>query len=391
MGNIQGDFFSAKFLSTSNSIPVTDTNEKFFGLYNVANTCYINSVLQALYYCIPFRDKVLEYQPNPDCSENVLTALRDLFNQIHNHKNRQGYINPKKFVAQLKREYPVFDNYNQQDAQEMLNFLLNRISEILRAELSEDSDDSSSGSHKDPAPLTWVQEIFQGTLTNETKCLTCETVKSKDEDFIDISVDIEQNTSITACLNDFSSSETLTGTCKLNCEECGGKTEGTKRLRVKSYPSTLALHLKRFKFDELLLRHTKLGYRIVFPKELRLTTKEEEAGGEGQIYELFSVVVHCGPSPNQGHYVTVAKTLMGFWLVYDDDRITAIDPNTSFETYFGRSSDHQKTNDQCGYLLFYQHKVGGFVGSCQERDKSKEKSKLPQGRTNSFDQPKVST
>lgn len=23
---------------------------------------------------------------------------------------------------------------------------------------------------------TWIQEIFQGTLTNETKCLNCETV-----------------------------------------------------------------------------------------------------------------------------------------------------------------------------------------------------------------------
>ena len=67
-------------------------------------------------------------------------------------------------MSQLKREYSVFDNYSQQDAQEMLNFLLNRISEILRAELSEESDDSSSGSQKEPAALTWVQEIFQGTL-----------------------------------------------------------------------------------------------------------------------------------------------------------------------------------------------------------------------------------
>ena len=75
-----------------------------------------------------------------------------------------GVIGPKKFVSQLKREYPVFDNYSQQDAQEMLNFLLNRISEILRAEQSDESDDSSSGSQRDPTPLTWVQEIFQGKL-----------------------------------------------------------------------------------------------------------------------------------------------------------------------------------------------------------------------------------
>ena len=78
------------------------------------------------------------------------------------------------------------------------------------------------------------------------------------------------------------------------------------------------------------MRHTKLGYRIVFPKELRLTAKEEESVGEGQMYDLFSVVVHCGPSPNQGHYVAVTKTLMGFWLLYDDDRISSVDPNTEF-------------------------------------------------------------
>ena len=68
----------------------------------------------------------------------------------------------------------------------------------------------------------------------------------------------------------------------------------------------------------------------MFPKELRLVGQEEEAGGEGQMYDLFSVVVHCGPSPNQGHYVAVTKTQTGFWLLYDDDRITSIDPNTSF-------------------------------------------------------------
>ena len=103
-------------------------------------------------------------------------------------------------------------------------------------------------------------------------------------------------------------------------------------IQVKKFPSTLALHLKRFKFDERLMRHTKLGYRIVFPKELRLTTQEEESWDAGQVYDLFSIVVHCGPSPNQGHYVAVTKTLTGLWLLYDDDRITSIDPNTCFGT-----------------------------------------------------------
>ena len=51
-----------------------------------------------------------------------------------------------------------------------------------------------------PTGPTWIHEIFQGALTNETRCLCCETVRSKDEDFLDLSVDVEQNTSLTHCL-----------------------------------------------------------------------------------------------------------------------------------------------------------------------------------------------
>jgi hypothetical protein len=47
---------------------------------------------------------------------------------------------------------------------------------------------------------TWVHHIFEGILTNETKCMHCETVRTRDECFLDLSVDIEQNTSISACL-----------------------------------------------------------------------------------------------------------------------------------------------------------------------------------------------
>ena len=40
-------------------------NEHYFGLFNFGNTCYCNSVLQALYFCHPFRENVLEYKSQP--------------------------------------------------------------------------------------------------------------------------------------------------------------------------------------------------------------------------------------------------------------------------------------------------------------------------------------
>jgi ubiquitin C-terminal hydrolase len=76
---------------------------------------------------------------------------------------------------------------------------------------------------------TWIHELFQGILVNETKCLNCESVSSKDENFLDLSVDVEQNTSISHCLQEFSSMEMLCGECKYYCDNCSSKQEAEKR------------------------------------------------------------------------------------------------------------------------------------------------------------------
>ena len=53
---------------------------KLFSKVNFGNTCYSNSVLQALYFCKPFRDKILEYKAkNKKTKETLLTCLADLF------------------------------------------------------------------------------------------------------------------------------------------------------------------------------------------------------------------------------------------------------------------------------------------------------------------------
>ena len=74
-------------------------------VFQFGNTCYSNSVLQALYFCKPFREKVLEYKArNKRTKETLLTCLADLFYSIATQKKKVGSIAPKKFIARLRKE-----------------------------------------------------------------------------------------------------------------------------------------------------------------------------------------------------------------------------------------------------------------------------------------------
>ncbi|KAJ8397510.1 hypothetical protein AAFF_G00437860 [Aldrovandia affinis] len=315
-------------------------NEHYFGLVNFGNTCYCNSVLQALYFCRPFRENVLAYKAQQKKKENLLTCLADLFHSIATQKKKVGVIPPKKFISRLRKENDLFDNYMQQDAHEFLNYLLNTVADILQEERN---GPVATETEENKAEPTWVHDIFQGTLTNETRCLNCETVSSKDEDFLDLSVDVEQNTSITHCLRDFSNTETLCSEYKYYCETCCSKQEAQKRMRVKRLPMILALHLKRFKYMEQLHRYTKLSYRVVFPLELRLFNTSGDAVNLDRMYDLVAVVVHCGSGPNRGHYITIVKS-HGFWLLFDDDIVEKIDAQ-AIEEFYGLTSDISKNSE----------------------------------------------
>ena len=161
------------------------------------------------------------------------------------------------------------------------------------------------------APVrTWVHDVFQGVLTNQTRCMWCEAVTNREESYLDLSLDIGRNSSVGACLRGFSAVETLAGADKFHCDACGGLQEAQKRLLIRSAPAVLALHLKRFKYAEALGMHTKLTHRVAFPARLRLGAAACVEAGSPDVdaeYTLFAVVVHVGSGPHHGHYVAFTK------------------------------------------------------------------------------------
>ncbi|KZT63634.1 cysteine proteinase [Daedalea quercina L-15889] len=444
---------------------ISSADAKQFGLENFGNTCYANSVLQALYFCGPFRELLVQYPdpsaptlpfssppppraplppaaqpqppppharrrldrkysvseaPSPHLSTSsshasaacaipphpptLLSALRSLFVHISKNPAERGTVAPRAFIEKLKELNELFRGSMHQDAHEFLNFLLNKIVEEMETDRrngvgawqtngvahgaangvangNANGDGVANGSaagstlggedlsssittlsttaagpsftdSKTSQPsaaqfqTTLVHRLFEGVLTSETRCLTCETVSSRDESFLDLSIDIEQNSSVTACLRQFSASEMLCQKNKFFCDSCCDLQEAEKRMKIKKLPNILALHLKRFKYQEDVGKYIKLAYRVAFPLELRLFNTVDDAENPDRLYELFAIVVHIGNGPHHGHYVTIIKA-RGTWLLFDDDSVDVI-KESEIPRYYGESTNGS------AYVLYYQ-------------------------------------
>jgi len=268
----------------------------------------------------------------------------------------------------FKRENEMFRTAAHQDAHEFYGLVINavinnveanakRMRELepprsqdkgLKAAVASAANAMGLSSGTRSPGTGWVHEIFEGVLTSETKCLTCERASQRDETFLDLSIDLEQHSSITSCLRKFSAEEMLCERNKFHCDNCGGLQEAEKRMKIKRLPKILTLHLKRFKYTEDMTRLAKLFHRVVYPYYLRMFNTTDDAEDPDRLYELYAVVVHIGSNAFHGHYVSIIKTQDRGWLLFDDEMVEPVDKHY-VRNFFG-----DKPGQACAYVLFYQ-------------------------------------
>ena len=316
--------------------------------------------------------------------QSLFTCLKDLFGSIVAHESHTGVIMPTKFLEVLKANNESYRGNVHQDAHEFFNLLLNDVveqvdefSKKLAAPDKKSDPTSEPAMMKGDRPMnsladrsftSWIHDLFEGTLTSETRCLTCENVSQRDEIFLDLSVDTEEHSSVTSSLKKFSEEEMLCERNKFYCDKCYGLQEAEKRMKIKKLPRILALHLKRFKYSYVgnEVRLTKVFHRVAFPFYLRLSNTTDDAEDPDRLYELYAVIVHIGALPSHGHYVAIIKTREKGWLLFDDELVLPVDSNY-VRNFFGTG---YSKNPACAYVLFYQQTDEESVHKEQDDDES---------------------
>ncbi|XP_063112479.1 ubiquitin carboxyl-terminal hydrolase 35 isoform X2 [Cavia porcellus] len=157
------------------------------GLINLGNTCYVNSILQALFMASDFRHCVLRLTENN--SQPLMTKLQWLFAFLE-HSQRPA-ISPENFLSASWT--PWFSPGTQQDCSEYLKYLLDRLHEEEKTgtricqKLKQSSLPSPPEEPPSPSP-TSVEKMFGGKIVTRICCLHCLNVSSREEAFTDLSL-----------------------------------------------------------------------------------------------------------------------------------------------------------------------------------------------------------
>lgn len=268
----------------------------------------------------------------------MLYALKDIFEAMAENKSDFGVVSPLYFITKLKEKNFLFRQANMHhDAHEFCNYLINEILESLNSE---------SGSTD-----SFCTDLFRGLITNETKCLSCETATSREETFLDLSIDIPSGQSaysLTNSLNNFSKLEVLHHQNKFYCNTCLSLQEAVKTIKLKKTPEILIVNFKRFKYDEKIDSMVKLFDSILYPLKLRLFNTSSSDEEHFSLYGLYALVVHIGGGPMHGHYVALCKCATGLWYLFDDETVELV--NESYVLRFFGNGPGLAT----AYILFYE-------------------------------------
>ncbi|KAJ2854234.1 ubiquitin-specific protease ubp15 [Coemansia erecta] len=288
----------------------------FVGLRNQGATCYMNSLLQSLFFTNQFRDSVYQIPTeNDDPKKSVALALQRVFYSLENSKDPVDTTELTKSFG-----WDSLESFMQHDVQEF-----NRV-------LQDSLETKMKGTVVDGA----IAKLFEGKMKSYIRCVNVDYESSRVENYYDISLNVKGCKTLHDSFANYCEVEMLDGENKYQAEGHGLQ-DARKGVIFESFPPVLQLQLKRFEYDFMRDAMVKINDRHEFPPSIDLSEflSDDADRSKSWKYNLHGVLVHSGDL-HGGHYFALLRpTTEDRWFKFDDDRVVPVSRDEVFGEYFG--------------------------------------------------------
>lgn len=309
------------------------------GLINMGNTCFLNSVLQCLFYTTPLAELLLSKEHSKRCraSRDEFCGLCVLERLMHKvHRQNESVLRPIELVSRIKAVGKHFRPGRQEDSHEFLRLF---IETMQKASLGSNETVKLDPRSKE---TTAIHRIFGGYLQSTVTCSSCRHVSRTFDQFLDLSLDVNKSETLGSAFKVFTTPELLSKGNRYKCEACHRLVEAHKQFTIYKTPEILTLQLKRFSVNPFTGQTNKLNRSVSFPEHLNIAEwiSDKNSSGEACQYRLYGVIVHEGHSCNSGHYHAFVRNSTDVWYSMNDCSVHQVSLDTVLR--------------QRAYILFYQ-------------------------------------